>query len=70
MDAVVYLVNADAILRGDSLRAGDDLIDLMNDEAFVEVPFIIFGVRFLEALLNTRERRERSHYFLLRGFLG
>jgi len=71
MDAVVYLVNADAILRGHAeLRAGEDLIDLSYDEAFVGVPFLIFGVRFLEAFLHPRERRERSRYFLPRGILG
>ena len=71
MDAAVYLVDADAILRGHAeLRAGEDLIDLNYDEAFVGVPFVIFGGRFAEGFLTRREARERLRYFLPRGFLG
>ena len=45
MDAVVYIVNADAIIRGRNAELKDqfagpreDLIDLSFDEAFVEAP--------------------------------
>nr|POF05781.1 gtp-binding protein sar2 [Quercus suber] len=61
MDAVVYIVNADAIIsargRTEELNAElreqfagprKDLIDLRSDEAFAEAPFLIFGLRFLE----------------------
>ncbi|XP_050273827.1 GTP-binding protein SAR1B-like [Quercus robur] len=72
MDAVVYIVNADAIIRGrtEELNAElreqfagprEDLIDLRSDEAFAEAPFLIFGVTFLEAFLNPREK---LRYFL------
>lgn len=80
MDAVVYIVNADAIIsargRTEELNAElreqfagprEDLIDLRSDEAFAEAPFLIFGLRFLEGILNPRER---LRYFLPRGFLG
>ena len=39
----------------------EDLIDLRSDEAFAEAPFLIFGVTFLEAFLNPREK---LRYFL------
>ena len=71
MDAVVYTVNADAILsRYAELRAGEDLTYQSYDEAFVEVPFVIFSVRSPEGFLTPREARERLRYFLPRGFLG
>lgn len=71
MDAVVYIVNADAIIMGHAVPgAGEDLINLSYDEAFQEAPFLIFGLRFLEGFLDPRERRERLRYFLPRGFLG
>ena len=74
MDAVVCIVNADAIIsargRTEELNAElreqfagprEDLIDLRSDEAFAEAPFLIFGVTFLQAFLNPREK---LRYFL------
>ena len=61
MDAVVYIVSADAllrwqylgsrgkwdaILREHFLESKDELNALLSDEAFANVPFLIFGVTF------------------------
>ncbi|XP_023893746.1 small COPII coat GTPase SAR1A [Quercus suber] len=77
MDAVVYIVNADALLRWRFLKPRekrdailrehflgpkDELNALLSDEAFANVPFLIFGVTFARTRLHLERR--------LRSFLG
>ncbi|KAL0006142.1 hypothetical protein SO802_013703 [Lithocarpus litseifolius] len=71
MDAVVYIVNADAllrwrflgprekrdaILREHFLGPKDELNALLSDEAFANVPFLIFGITFARTRLHLERR--------------
>ena len=71
MDAVVYIVNADAllrwrflgprekrdaILREHFLGPKDELNALLSDEAFANVPFLIFGIAFARTRLHLERR--------------
>ncbi|KAL0006153.1 hypothetical protein SO802_013714 [Lithocarpus litseifolius] len=71
MDAVVYVVNADAITTGELLGPGEDLNAqlwehflgpreelnaLLSDEVFEKVPFLIFGVTSTGARSQLKER--------------
>ena len=76
MDAVVYIVNADALTQEEVLGPGEELNAqlwdhfrgpreelnaLLFDEAFVKVPFLIFGVTSTGA---RSQLKERLCYFL------
>ena len=71
MDAVVYVVNADAITTEEHLGPGEELntqlwehflgpreeLDaLISDEVFEKVPFLIFGVTSTGACSQLKER--------------
>ena len=71
MDAVVYIVNADALTQEELLGPGEELNALLwdhfrgpreelnallSDEVFVKVPFVIFGVTSTGACSQLKER--------------
>ena len=56
MDAVVYVVNADALTKEELLGPREELNSLLFDEAFAEVPVLIFGVTSTGTLCQLKER--------------